>query len=40
MALERANGAAQVDCRNCGTVWTEDDYQRLVLILVDANTRP
>jgi ribosomal protein S27E len=35
LALVRANGADQVDCRACGRSWPESDYRRLCLILAD-----
>lgn len=33
-ALTREDGADQVECRACGRVWTEHDYGRLVLVVV------
>lgn len=32
-ALQRANGASEVVCKYCGRIFTEADYDRLVLIL-------
>jgi len=39
MGLIRHNGASQIICTACGRVWSEDEYERLIIILADANKK-
>lgn len=32
LSLKRAPGADHVECRNCGRLWTEDEYARLAVV--------
>lgn len=34
-ALGRWHGAESVDCARCGSVWSDEDYKRLTMVLAD-----
>lgn len=39
LALEREDGADYVECQNCGRLWQQEEYQRLVVVLAAESRR-